>query len=178
MTMQDQTKQAEATSAAATATPSAVIARDGEASLPDDALMIVPVRNVVLFPGIVMPLGLGRPRSIAAAQAAARAERPFGVLLQREPEVDDPAPDQLHQVGTVAGILRYITAPDGNHHVVCQGSSAFGWWSSSTATRSSPPGSSGSTSPRRGPRKWKPACSTSRRGRWRRCSFSPRCRPS
>ena len=84
-------------------------------------LSIVPVRNVVLFPGIVMPLSLGRPKSIAAAQEAARSQRPLGVLLQRVADADDPAPDQLYEVGCLAGILRYVTAPDGNHHIVRQG---------------------------------------------------------
>ena len=88
-------------------------------------LSIVPVRNIVLFPGIVMPLALGRPKSIAAAQEAARSQRPIGVLLQRVTEADDPAPDQLYEVGCIAGILRYVTAPDGNHHIVCQGQQRF-----------------------------------------------------
>ena len=83
------------------------------------------MRNIVLFPGIVMPLALGRPKSIAAAQEAARSQRPIGVLLQRVTEADDPAPDQLYEVGCIAGILRYVTAPDGNHHIVCQGQQRF-----------------------------------------------------
>ena len=99
--------------------------RTSEAPLPDDVLCIVPVRNIVLFPGIVMPLALGRPKSIAAAQEAARSQRPIGVLLQRVAEADDPAPDQLYEVGCIAGILRYVTAPDGNHHIVCQGQQRF-----------------------------------------------------
>ena len=72
-----------------------------------------------------MPLALGRPKSIAAAQEAARSQRPIGVLLQRVAEADDPAPDQLYEVGCIAGILRYVTAPDGNHHIVCQGQQRF-----------------------------------------------------
>ena len=63
-------------------------ARASEFALPEDVVCIVPVRNVVLFPGIVMPLSLGRPKSIAAAQEAARAQRPIGVLLQRAAEAD------------------------------------------------------------------------------------------
>ena len=72
--------------------PGRVRARATSTTLPDDALIILPVRNVVLFPGIVMPLALGRPKSIAAAQEAARSQRPLGVLLQREAEADDPRP--------------------------------------------------------------------------------------
>ncbi len=93
--------------------------------LPDDALIIVPVRNVVLFPGIVVPLVVGRPMSIAAAKAASAGDRPIGVLLQREAGVAEPGADDLYTIGTVAEILRYIEAPDGTHHVICQGEQRF-----------------------------------------------------
>jgi len=93
--------------------------------LPDDTLIIVPVRNVVLFPGMVFPLTVGRERSRAAAHEAARLERPLGVLLQSKPDVDQPGPQDLHWVGTTATVLRYITTPDGTHHAVCQGVSRF-----------------------------------------------------
>jgi ATP-dependent Lon protease len=93
--------------------------------LPPDALIILPARNLVLFPGIVLPLTLGRPRSIAAAQEAARAELPVGILLQRDPEVAEPGPADLYEIGTSAAILRYLTAPDGNHHLICQGQQRF-----------------------------------------------------
>ena len=93
--------------------------------LPDDALIIVPVRTVVLFPGMVFPLTVGRERSRAAAHEAARLQRPLGVLLQSKPEVDEPGPDDLHWVGTTATVLRYITTPDGAHHAVCQGVTRF-----------------------------------------------------
>ena len=89
--------------------------------IPSDALIILPVRNAVLFPHLIAPFSIGRPKSIAAVQQAVREERPIGVLLQRDAEIDDPTPDQLHRVGTVANIVRYMTAPDGSHHIVCQG---------------------------------------------------------
>ncbi|MFL6799924.1 MAG: endopeptidase La [Xanthobacteraceae bacterium] len=92
---------------------------------PADTLIILPVRQVVLFPGIVMPLAIGRPQSIAAAQEAVRSERPLGIVLQTDPAVDEPRPEQLHQVGTVGQVLRYVTAPDGSHHLVCQGARRF-----------------------------------------------------
>jgi ATP-dependent Lon protease len=93
--------------------------------LPPDALIIVAVRNVVLFPGLVVPLAIGRPKSVAAAQQAVREQRPIGVLLQRDPELSDPAPADLHRMGAVANIVRYITAPDGSQHLVCQGEQRF-----------------------------------------------------
>jgi len=74
------------------------------------------VRNVVMFPGAVFPLTIGRERSRAAAQEAVRLERPLGVLLQSKPDVEEPAPEDLHWVGTSATVLRYVTTPDGSHH--------------------------------------------------------------
>ena len=91
------------------------------AALPPDALAILPARNIVLFPGMMLPLAVGRPLSIAAAQHSARQQRPVGILLQTDPAIEDPTPDRLHRVGTTAEILRYVTAPDGTHHVVCRG---------------------------------------------------------
>src|SRR6478672_13004792 len=96
-----------------------------ELKLPDRALIILPTRNVVLFPGAVAPLGLGRPQSIAGAQAAARADKPIGVLLQKDASIETPGPEHLHGVGTVAEILRYVTAPDGTHHIVSRGTRRF-----------------------------------------------------
>ena len=96
-----------------------------ELKLPDRALIILPTRNAVLFPGVVSPLGLGRPQSIAGAQAAARVDKPIGILLQTDPLIQTPGPDDLRRVGTVAEILRYVTAPDGSHHIVARGTRRF-----------------------------------------------------
>jgi ATP-dependent Lon protease len=92
--------------------------------LPDDALIILPVRNVVLFPGLVIPLGVGRASSRAAAQEALRLQRPLGILLQNSPETDAPGPDDLHWVGTTATVLRYVTA-DESHHAIMKGQQRF-----------------------------------------------------
>jgi ATP-dependent Lon protease len=94
-------------------------------SLPEDALIIAPMRNLVLFPGAVLPLTIGREKSLAGVQASVRAERPLGVLLQKSPQVADPGPDDLHEIGVSAQILRYLTAPDGTNHVVVQGAQRF-----------------------------------------------------
>jgi ATP-dependent Lon protease len=93
--------------------------------LPPDALVIVPVRKMVLFPGLVAPITVGRPRSIAAAQQAVREQRQIGILMQRDAEVADPAAIDLHRFGTVANVVRYMTAPDGSHHLICQGQERF-----------------------------------------------------
>lgn len=94
-------------------------------TLPADIVPLVPVRNLVLFPGTVVPVTMARPRSIAAAQAGVRAERPIGIVLQREAGVEDPTGLDLHRIGTTANVLRYVTAPDGNHHLICQGQQRF-----------------------------------------------------
>ncbi|MGZ6021602.1 MAG: endopeptidase La [Rhizomicrobium sp.] len=94
-------------------------------SPPKDAQIVVPVRNMVLFPGLVFPITIGRPASIAAAQQAMREQRQIVVLLQRNIEADSPAPDDLYKVGTLANVLRYITGQDGANHLVCQGVQRF-----------------------------------------------------
>ncbi|SNT18355.1 ATP-dependent Lon protease [Noviherbaspirillum humi] len=97
----------------------------GAAPLPDDALIIIPVRNLVMFPGLVMPITIGRETTVAAVQEAARTGRQVGIVLQRDPSVTEPGKDDLYPVGTTASILRYMTTPDGSHHVICQGEQRF-----------------------------------------------------
>ncbi len=93
--------------------------------LPADAMIVVPVRNMVLFPEIVLPLTVGRPLSVAAIQQAVREQRQVVLVLQKDPENGQPGPDDLHRTGTVANILRYVTTPEGGHHLVCQGVQRF-----------------------------------------------------
>ena len=93
--------------------------------VPSDALIIVPMRSTVLFPQNVSPMVMGRKPSIAAVQQAVRSEKPIGLLMQLRDIDEEPSPDDFYTVGTVAEILRYITAPDGTHHVVCQGVQRF-----------------------------------------------------
>ncbi|MHC2286115.1 endopeptidase La [Bradyrhizobium barranii] len=92
-----------------------------DVKIPEDALIVIPVREMVLFPGAIAPIAIGRAKSIAAAQQALREQRPVGIVLQRSPEIEEPGPDDLYRVATIANIVRYITAPDGTHHIVCQG---------------------------------------------------------
>ncbi|TYL73454.1 endopeptidase La [Bradyrhizobium cytisi] len=92
-----------------------------DVKIPQDALIIIPVREMVLFPGAIAPIAIARPKSVAAAQQALREQRPIGIVLQRSPETEEPGPDDLYRVATIANIVRYITAPDGSHHIVCQG---------------------------------------------------------
>ncbi|MGH8809402.1 MAG: LON peptidase substrate-binding domain-containing protein, partial [Noviherbaspirillum sp.] len=93
--------------------------------LPPDAMALIPLRHLVLFPGMIAPISLGRESSMAAAQEAVRRERPVGLILQHDADVDMPTPDQLYRTGTVATVLRYITAQDGGNYLVCQGEQRF-----------------------------------------------------
>jgi ATP-dependent Lon protease len=97
----------------------------GAKNLPADALIIMPVRGFVLFPGTIFPLSIGRERSIRAAQQAVRDQVQLGVLMQRDPELAEPNALDLHRVGTVANVVRYVTAPDASNHLVCQGVQRF-----------------------------------------------------
>jgi len=93
--------------------------------IPFDAVIIVPVREAVLFPEIVLPIALNSREAVEAAQQAVRAQRQFAVVLQRDPTAEHPGPAEMHRMGVVANLLRYITAPDGAHHMICQGVQRF-----------------------------------------------------
>ncbi|MGO9483312.1 MAG: endopeptidase La [Rhodomicrobium sp.] len=98
---------------------------EGAQSAGPDTLLILPVRDTVLFPGVLFPISIGRPVSIAAVQQAMREERQIGILMQRDGEAMEPYGTDMHRVGTVANIARYLTAPDGGHHVIVQGIERF-----------------------------------------------------
>jgi len=93
--------------------------------LPEDALILIPLRNAVLFPGVVSPITVGRARSVAAAQEAARSERRIGFLLQRDPQKNEVQPQDLYGLGTAGEIARYVTGSEGAHHLVVQGQARF-----------------------------------------------------
>jgi len=92
--------------------------------IPDDGIVIVPVRNFVMFPDVVMPLAIGRALSIEAAQAAVREGKPVGVLTQRDGDLLAPTAIDMHRTGTVANVMRYVTNDD-THHLILQGESRF-----------------------------------------------------
>ena len=91
----------------------------------DEPLIVVPVRRFVMFPGVVLPITVQRPASIAAAQEAVRAQKPIGVLMQRDSAKEEVDPLNMHRFGVVANIVRYVTTPDGGHHLICQGEQRF-----------------------------------------------------
>ncbi|MDD2878089.1 MAG: endopeptidase La [Acidiphilium sp.] len=100
-------------------------ASTAELPLASDQLIIVPMRNFVLFPGVVMPVTVSRPHSVAAAQEAVRHSLPIGILMQRDPQTETPSAIDLHRTGTIANVLRYVTGPDGVHHIIAQGEQRF-----------------------------------------------------
>jgi ATP-dependent Lon protease len=94
-------------------------------SEPAAPLIILPVRNIVLFPGLVHSITINRPKSIAAAREAVSEQRPIGILMQRDARISDPAPADMRRFGTVANIVRCSLAADGSYHLVCHGEQRF-----------------------------------------------------
>jgi ATP-dependent Lon protease len=93
--------------------------------LPKDALILLAVRGMVLFPGSIVPISVGREISIAGAEEASRSGKQIGVILQRDAEVTNPKINDLYQVGTIASVMRYITAQDGTRYLISQGKQRF-----------------------------------------------------
>src|SRR5437879_13205101 len=90
-------------------------------ALPADAVPIVAMRNLVLFPGIVLPVTLAREESIAAAQEAVRTGRKIGLLLQKDPSVEKPSATDLYKTGVHDSVVRDVTRLDRTRHVACPG---------------------------------------------------------
>jgi ATP-dependent Lon protease len=90
-----------------------------------EELAILPLRNTVLFPGVVIPITVGRDKSIKLIKDANKADRIIGVVSQKDVSVDDPGINDLNQVGTVAMIIKMLRMPDGNTTVIIQGKRRF-----------------------------------------------------
>lgn len=95
-----------------------------EALVPD-SLPILPLKNTVLFPGVVVPITVGRDRSLALVKEAYAGDKTIGVVTQKDVDVEEPEYDDLHKIGTVAQILKLIKMPDGSRSIVIQGKSVF-----------------------------------------------------
>jgi len=107
----------------ATAAAAAVVAAGFV--LPEGVVALVPMRNVVLFPHVLMPIAVGRAKSIAAVQYAIKHGGTLGIVLQREAQVDDPGREALCDIGTLTKVLQHVQASDQLHHAVCQGVQRF-----------------------------------------------------
>jgi len=95
---------------------------------PDDLpeeLSILPIKNTVLFPGVVIPITVGRQKSIKLVKKAYQGTRIIGVLAQKNPQAEEPAVDDLYKTGTVARIIKMLVLPDGNTTIIIQGKSRF-----------------------------------------------------
>ena len=90
-----------------------------------EILPILPLRNTVLFPGVVIPITVGRDKSIKLIKDAYRGNRMIGVVSQKDVGVEDPTFEQLNEVGTVALIIKMLQMPDGNTTVIIQGKQRF-----------------------------------------------------
>ena len=92
-----------------------------------EVLPLLSLRNTVLFPGVVIPISVGRDRSVRLIREANKAETLIGVVSQKEDDTEVPGPDDLNKVGTVARILKMIKMPDGTNTVILQGQQKFRW---------------------------------------------------
>ena len=90
-----------------------------------EELPLLPLRNTVLFPGVVIPITVGRDKSIKLIKEAHKGNKILGVVSQKNGNVEDPQESDLNSIGTVAQILKMLRMPDGNTTVIIQGKKRF-----------------------------------------------------
>ncbi|MEO6883283.1 MAG: endopeptidase La [Bacteroidia bacterium] len=90
-----------------------------------DTLSILPLRNTVLFPGVVIPITVGRDKSIKLIKDAYKGDKTIGVVSQKNDSIEDPSIEELNKIGTIALILKMLRMPDGNTTVIIQGKKRF-----------------------------------------------------
>ncbi|SMG05734.1 endopeptidase La [Sphingobacterium psychroaquaticum] len=95
-----------------------------KADIPE-ILPILPLRNTVLFPGVVIPITVGRDKSIKLVKEAYKGDKTIGVVSQKDMNIEEPTLEQLHKIGTVAHIIKVLQMPDGNTTVIIQGKQRF-----------------------------------------------------
>ena len=91
----------------------------------EEMIPILPLRNTVLFPGVVIPITVGRDKSIQAVKAAYAKDKLVGVLAQKDGNIEDPNPSDLCAIGTVAKIIKMIKMQDGGTTIIIQGKKRF-----------------------------------------------------
>lgn len=106
-----------------------LVSTDDKTELPPDSipeeLPVLPVKNTVLFPGVVMPITVGRQKSIELVKKSYRGDKVLGVIAQKNPQAEEPTFKDLYKVGTVAKILKMFVLPDGNTTIIIQGKNRF-----------------------------------------------------
>ena len=90
-----------------------------------EVLPILPLRNTVLFPGVVLPITVGRDKSIKAVNDAYKQDKLIGVVAQKDANIEEPGADDLCKIGTVAKIVKLIKMPDGGTTIIIQGKKRF-----------------------------------------------------
>lgn len=98
---------------------------DGQELSVPATIPLLPLRNTVLFPGVVIPITVGRDKSIKAVQDAYKADKLIGVVAQKDSNIEDPGTSDLVQIGTVAKIVKLIKMPDGGTTIIIQGKVRF-----------------------------------------------------
>jgi len=90
-----------------------------------ETLPILPLRNTVLFPGVIIPITVGRDKSMKVVRDIYQKSKIIGTVAQKDPNIDDPGPEEMFKVGTVAQLLRILEMPDGSTSVIIQGKKRF-----------------------------------------------------
>src|SRR6202012_1164490 len=90
-----------------------------------DVMPILPLKNTVLFPGVVIPITIGRDKSIAALKEAGKGDKIIGVTTQIDSNVEEPQFSDLHKIGTLAKIVKTLRMPDGSTTAILQGKARF-----------------------------------------------------
>src|SRR5215207_1157699 len=88
-------------------------------------IALLPLRNTVLFPGVVLPITVGRDKSIKAVNDAYKGDKLVGVVAQKDSDIEDPTVTDLEDIGTIARIVKLIKMPDGGTTVIIQGKRRF-----------------------------------------------------
>jgi len=92
--------------------------------IPED-LPIMPLKNTVLFPGVIIPISVGRKKSIRLIKSAYKKDRHIGIVTQRDSKIDDPSPADLYEIGTLAKIIKVLEMPDNSTTIIIQGIKRF-----------------------------------------------------
>src|ERR1700722_8575695 len=98
---------------------------NGQKTVLPNVIPILPIRNIVVFPGTVMPLNVGRAKSKSLLDEVMPGEKLIGVCTQKNPEVEDPTLADLNPVGVVCVILKLFKLPDGNQSIIVHGLARF-----------------------------------------------------
>ena len=111
--------------------------RMSEEDIPEE-VPIMTLRNAVLFPGVVIPITVGRDKSIRLIKEAYKRQQAIGVVAQKDAAVEDPNQNDLHEIGTIAMVMKTLQMPDGNTTVIIQGKRRFKLQEGKKSMRSTP----------------------------------------